>query len=95
MGSGGLIWCAAIRVFDLREQARGSFFRFVPAAAQILAQIPHEIRKRRPWQGCERKRSGNLDGGKPEAGGQQTIEQTFAEPLRQFGGNAVAEHLLD
>ena len=32
---------------------------------------------------------------RPEPRGQQAVEHAFAEPLRQFCGEAVAEHLLD
>jgi Dolichyl-phosphate-mannose-protein mannosyltransferase len=64
-------------------------------AVALAQEIFGEIGERGSWQGGERQRAGEVDGGEPEPRGQQAVEDAFAEPLRQFGGNAMAEHLLD
>ena len=61
------------------------------ACAAVLGQIA----ERRARQRGERQRPRHVDGGEPEPRGQQPVENAFAEPLRQFRRDAMAEHLLD
>ncbi len=37
----------------------------------------------------------HVDGGEPEPRGEQSVEHAFAETLRKFRREAMAEHLLD
>src|SRR5438094_8206773 len=60
----------------------------------LSQKILGEIGERGAGQRGERQRAGDVDGGKAETGGEQTVEHAFAKPLREFGGDAVAEHLL-
>ena len=57
----------------------------------LAQQILGEIGERGAGQRGEWQRAGDVDGGKAETGGEQTVEHAFAKPLREFCGDAVAQ----
>jgi 4-amino-4-deoxy-L-arabinose transferase-like glycosyltransferase len=63
-------------------------------AVALAQEVLGEVGERRPRQRGERQRAGHVDRGEAEPGGEQAVEHAFAEPLREFGRDAVAEHLL-
>jgi 4-amino-4-deoxy-L-arabinose transferase-like glycosyltransferase len=77
------------RVLADSRQPRASLL-----AVALAQQILGEIGERGARQRGERQRPRHVDGGEAQARGQQPVEHAFAEPLREFGGNAMAEHLL-
>ncbi len=80
-----------------RAGGRSSRARCLKPLIVLLAlahQVLGEVGERRPRQGGERQRPRHLDRGEPEARGQEPVEHAFAEPLRQFCRDAMAEHLL-
>ena len=74
---------------ELAENAPASLL-----AVALAQEVLGEVGERRPRQRGERQRAGHVDRGEAEPGGEQAVEHAFAEPLREFGRDAVAEHLL-
>src|ERR1700680_284183 len=69
----------------------GNSLLTIPLAQQILGEVgERRARQRGEWQ-----RAGDVDGGEAEPRREQSIEHAFAEPLREFCRDAVAEHLRD
>src|SRR6266487_7067655 len=58
-------------------------------------EVAGEVGEQRARQRRKRQGPRDLDRGEPEPRGEQAVEHAFAEPRREFGRNAVAEHLLD
>jgi hypothetical protein len=61
----------------------------------LAQQILGEIAERGPRQRGEGQRAGHIDRRQSKPRRQQPVENAFAQPLRQFCGKPMAEHLLD
>ena len=84
-------WRVLARLVPISRLGSASSLFAVALAQQILGNVC----ERRARQRGERHRARDVDRGEPETGREQSVEYAFAQPLRQLGRDAVAEHLLD
>ena len=68
---------------------------FLPGSSRAAQQVAGDVGQRRLGQRREGQGARHLDRREAEPGGEQPVEHAFAEPGRELGRDAVAEHLLD